>query len=58
MGNPSLPIYIRHSKTPLLKRPTMAAVTSCEHDPFDISHFSVTEGLSRVAGKQISQAIL
>lgn len=58
MGNASLSIDIRHSKIPLLKRPIMAAVTSCEHDQFEISHFSVTEGLSRVTGKQISQAIL
>lgn len=58
MGKASLPIYIRHSKNPLLQRPTMAAVTSREHDQFEISHFSVTEGLSRVTGKQISQAIL
>ena len=58
MGNASLSIDIRHSKTPLLKRPIIATVTSCEHGPFEISHFSVTEGLSRVTGKQLSQAIL
>lgn len=54
MGNASLSIYMRHSKTPLLKRPIMAAVSLREHDQFEISHFSVTEGLSRVTAKQIS----